>query len=274
MQLTVNGREVDYEIDMSLNSANARTFFFTSHALQKDWAIPALFGFTHYYARVSMSTTPYRAHIVPCMTKYRPAHNGAPEIMECPLCEKDAILLAIWRTMCNKPQAWVVVLIPGEESCKFLDSLEKSNFFFRTRYCDPTIPFDVEKAKSLFALYRKATKRHWNPDFNISRETKHPLTLLKNARMENVQQSKTIETVQNVYETEEGVTKKTYEVQLHKTPTSRATRSSKRLAIQQSGRESDKKMKDAGTKQNKGVRLIFNNCRFVTSFIVSCNYYV
>lgn len=283
MQLTINGGTEDYELDMNFISPNTKTFFFSSNTLQKYWKIPPLFGFSHYYARLNLATAGgYRAHIAPCMTQYRPVKDDAPDSMECPLNEKDAILLGIWRTMCNKPQAWVVVFVPGEPNCQLLNSLEKSNFFFRTRYCDPTIPFDAKAAKEAFDAYRKGTHRNWDPTYHIPRDTKYPTSVITNLRKERKSQQNTnivVESVdgENCDETEESA--KTNKVRLPKTPmtftpaVSVSTRTSKRLAMQQLNRESDERTKDVGTKQNRGgVSLISNNYRFVTSLIVSCNH--
>jgi len=106
------------------------------------------------------------------MTRYRPRRKSD---MACPLNEKDAILLAIWRTMCNTPKEWVVVLIPGENQCKFLSNTRQSSFFFRTRYCDPTVEIDHEAAKLIFLGYRHSTRRHFDPSRAIPRDCKNPL---------------------------------------------------------------------------------------------------
>ena len=156
---------------MSTKAPCGKTFFFNSPGMNEEWQIPQLFGFVHFCGRLNTATH-YKAHIAPCMTRYQPPEGDVQK--ECPLNEKDAVLLGIWRTMCNTPQAWVVVWIPGSDTCIFLDRLDLSNLFFQTRYCDPTISFDVEKAKEVFYGYRKSTIRHFDPKYNLSRDTKWP----------------------------------------------------------------------------------------------------
>jgi len=174
-QITILGTEYNFTIDMAAKASGAKKSLFTCPELENEWEIPLLYGFYHYNGRLTQCH--YQVHIAPCMTRYQPLARGKSD-MPCPLNEKDAILLAIWRTMCNTPKEWVVVLVDGEKQCKFLDNTVQSSFFFRTRYCDPTADFDVEAAKLMFLSFRHGTRRHFDKTRTIPRDCKNPLAVI------------------------------------------------------------------------------------------------
>ena len=109
----------------------------------EEYRYGQLYYYVPYQGRLSNIGKSF-AHICPCVLKYNPNHHvklGKYNSYD----HKDIVLLSFLQTRCIKPKFHLVLYIPGESECR----LYKENIimFLRTRYCDPSAPFDEDSIK-------------------------------------------------------------------------------------------------------------------------------